>query len=144
MMTGQRSVSEMLGRLFACLSVCLLFLGLLLIQKARVTLHVRSRNPSFSPGKDRTYTWVFNKYLLNEWVKDKQYPSKLQRGGKTLGIICHEWERNHFTQSQIKVKNNIFSKHGDHSKFLRRKKKERCRRISQSLDSGSFLILYKG
>lgn len=103
-MTGQRSVSEMLGRLFACLSVCLLFLGLLLIQKARVTLHVRSRNPSFSPGKDRTYTWVFNKYLLNEWVKDKQYPSKLQRGGKTLGIICHEWERNHFTQRQIKVK----------------------------------------
>ena len=37
---------------------------------------------------------------MSEW----QYPSKLQRGGKNLGIICHEWERNHFTQSQIKVK----------------------------------------
>ena len=34
MMIGQRSVSEMLGISFACLSVCLLFLGLLLIQGA--------------------------------------------------------------------------------------------------------------
>lgn len=51
---------------------------------------------------------------------NKQSPAKLQAGGKTLGIICHECLTAHFKQSP----NNTAPKHSYCSHFLSRKKKD--------------------